>query len=170
MTVAPELLYLLAGDPEEFAEVVGGMQPADIAEALRSLAPEAAARVLAALPFETAVLVLDDPDLDNRLQIIRSLDAHTCGPLLSAMSGDQQAELFREMPEEERERLLPTLHPKAQEALRLLLKYPAESAGGIMTTEFLSVPTTWTWTRRCTSSAASAARKRRCTRCTSWTR
>jgi magnesium transporter len=144
MTVAPELLYLLAGDPEEFAEVVGGMQPADIAEALRSLAPEAAARVLAALPFETAVLVLDDPDLDNRLQIIRSLDAHTCGPFLSAMSGDQQAELFREMPEEERERLLPTLHPKAQEALRLLLKYPAESAGGIMTTEFLSVPTTWT--------------------------
>jgi magnesium transporter len=144
MTVAPELLYLLAGDPEEFAEVVGGMQPADIAEALRSLAPEAAARVLAALPFETAVLVLDDPDLDNRLQIIRSLDAHTCGPLLSAMSGDQQAELFREMAEEERERLLPTLHPKAQEALRLLLKYPAESAGGIMTTEFLSVPTTWT--------------------------
>jgi magnesium transporter len=144
MTVAPELLYLLAGDPEEFAEVVGGMQPADIAEALRALAPEAAARVLAALPFETAVLVLDDAELDNRLQIIRSLDAQTCGPLLSAMSADQQAELFREMPEEERERLLPTLHPKAQDALRLLLKYPPESAGGIMTTEFLSVPTTWT--------------------------
>jgi magnesium transporter len=144
MTVAPELLYLLAGDPQEFAEVVGGMQPADIAEALRALSPEAAARVLTALPFETAVLVLDDPELDNRLEIIRSLDAQTCGPFLSAMSADQQAELFREMPEEERERLLPSLHPKAQEAMRLLLKYPPESAGGIMTTEFLSVPTTWT--------------------------
>src|SRR6476469_6109086 len=144
MTVAPELLYLLAGDPEEFAEVVGGMQPAAIAEALRSLAPEAAARVLAALPFETAVLVLDDPELDNRLEIIRALDAPTCGRFLAAMSSDQQAELFREMPEDERERLLPTLHPKAQEALRLLLRYPPESAGGIMTTEFLSVPTTWT--------------------------
>ena len=34
MTVAPELLYLLTGDPEEFAEVVGGMQPADIADAM----------------------------------------------------------------------------------------------------------------------------------------
>ena len=144
MTVAPELLYLLTGDPEEFAEVVGGMQPADIAEAIKSLAPEAAARVLSALPFDTAVLVLDDPELENRLAIMRVLDAHTCGRFLAAMSGDQQAELFREMPEEERERLLPTLHPKAQEALRLLLKYPPESAGGIMTTEFLSVPTTWT--------------------------
>jgi magnesium transporter len=144
MTVAPELLYLLTGDPEEFAEVVGGMQPADIVEAIKSLAPEAAARVLSALPFETAVPVLDDPELENRLAIMRVLDAHTCGRLLAAMSGDQQAELFREMPEEERERLLPTLHPKAQDALRLLLKYPPESAGGIMTTEFLSVPTTWT--------------------------
>ena len=144
MTVAPELLYLLTGDPEEFAEVVGGMQPADIAEAIKSLAPEAAARVLSALPFDTAVLVMDDPDLENRLGIMRVLDAHTCGRFLGAMSADQQAELFREMPEEERERLLPALHPKAQDALRLLLKYPPESAGGIMTTEFLSVPTTWT--------------------------
>jgi magnesium transporter len=144
MTVAPELLYLLAGDPAEFAEVVGGMQPADIADALRHLAPEAAARVLAALPFDIAVLVLDEPELENRLEIVRSLDAQTCGPLLGAMSGDQQAELFRQMPEEERARLLPTLHPKAQEALELLLRYPPESAGGIMTTEFLSVPSTWT--------------------------
>jgi magnesium transporter len=144
MTVAPELLYLLTGDPEEFAEVVGGMQPADIADALKALAPEAAARVVSALPFETAVLVLDEPELEKRLAIMRALDAHTCGQFLAAMSADQQAELFREMPEEERERLLPTLHPKAQQALRLLLKYPPESAGGIMTTEFLSVPTTWT--------------------------
>jgi len=144
MTVAPELLYLLAGDPAEFAEVVAGMQPADIAEALHNLAPEGAARVLTALPFDVAVLVLDEPELENRLEIMRVLDAPTCGNFLAAMSADQQAELFREMPEEERERLYPTLHPKAQDALRLLLRYPPESAGGIMTTEFLTVPTTWT--------------------------
>jgi magnesium transporter len=144
MPVAPELLYLLTGDPEEFAEVVAGMQPADLADALRSLTPEAAARVVAALPFDVAVLVLDEPELENRLEIMRTLEAPVCGRFLAAMSADQQAELFREMPEAERARLLPTLHPKAQEALQLLLRYPPESAGGIMTTEFLSVPATWT--------------------------
>src|SRR5690348_13363668 len=144
MAVAPELLYLLTGDPAEFAELVRTMQPADVAEALRALTPDVAARVLVALPFDVAVLVLDDPDLDNRLEIVRAMDAHTFGPLLSAMSADQQAELFREMPEEERSRFLPSLHPKAQEALELVLRYPPESAGGIMTTEFLSVPSTWT--------------------------
>jgi magnesium transporter len=143
MTVSPELLYLLAGDPAEFAEVVRGMQPADVAEALRGLSPPAAARVLAALPFDLAVMVLDDPELENRLEIVRAMDLPALGPLLSAMSADQQAELFREMPEGERARYLPVLHPKAREALQLVLRYPPESAGGIMTTEFLSVPANW---------------------------
>ena len=144
MTVVPELLYLLAGDPAEFAEVVSGMQPADVADALRALPPEAAARVLAAVPFDMAVLVLDDPSLENPVAIVRAMDAGALEPLLSAMSADRQAELFREMSEQERTRLLPALHPKAQEALKLVLRYPPESAGGIMTTEFLTVPTTWT--------------------------
>jgi len=144
MTVAPELLYLLTGDPAEFAQVVATMQPADVAEALRALAPEAAARVIAALPFDLAVLVLDEPELENRLDIVRAMDVKAFGPLVGAMSADQQAELFREMPQEERARLLPALHPKAQEALQLVLRYPPETAGGIMTTEFLSVPATWT--------------------------
>jgi magnesium transporter len=144
MTVAPELLYLLTGDPAEFAEVVSTMQSADVAEALRALAPEAAARVIAALPFDLAVFVLDEPELENRLDIVRAMDVKTFGPLVGATSADQQAELFREMSEDERARLLPALHPKAQEALQLVLRYPPETAGGIMTTEFLSVPATWT--------------------------
>ena len=144
MTVAPELLYLLAGDPAEFAEVVREMQPADVADALRALAPPAAGRVLAALPFDLAVMVLDDPELENRVEIMRAMDPHIFGPLLGAMSGDRQADLFREMGDEERARFLPVLHPKAQDALQLVLRYPPESAGGIMTTEFLSVPSTWT--------------------------
>ncbi len=144
MTVAPELLYLLAGDPAEFAEVVREMQPADVADALRALSPQAAARVVAALPFDMAVMVLDDPELEDRLEIVRAMGPRAFAPLLGAMSGDQQAELFREMGDEERARFLPGLHPKAQDALQLVLRYPPESAGGIMTTEFLSVPATWT--------------------------
>jgi magnesium transporter len=144
MTATPELLYLLAGDPVEFAEVVAGMQAADVADCLNKLTPEAAARVLRALPFDLAVQVLDDPELDNRLSILRTMDAAAAGELLNGMSADQQAEVFRELPEAERARLLPALHQRARDALHLLLKYPPETAGGIMTTEFLSVPANWT--------------------------
>ena len=144
MTATPELLYLLSGDPVEFSQVVAGMQPADVAEAIRDLSPAAAARVLAALPFDLAVQVLDDPELEHRTAILQQVDVAAAVPLIDAMSSDQQAELFRELPEAERERFLPALARHTREGLELLLRYPPTSAGGIMTTEVLTVPATWT--------------------------
>ena len=70
MTATSELLYLLAGDPAEFNQVVAGMQPADVAEAMRDLSPVAAARVLAALPFDLAVQVLDEPQMEQGASIV----------------------------------------------------------------------------------------------------
>src|SRR5206468_2044122 len=57
---------------------------------------------------------------------------------------DQQVELFRELKEADRSRLLHVLHAPTREALKVLLSYPPTSAGGIMTTEFVGVPSTWT--------------------------
>lgn len=139
MTATPELLYLLTGDPVEFAQVAAGMQAADMADALNALTPEAAARVLAALPFDLAVQVLDEPGLEHRVTLIEAMSPATAGPLIDGMSADQQAELFRELSERERGRLLPALDQQTRRALEVLLRYPPETAGGIMTTEFLSV-------------------------------
>ncbi len=144
MTATPELLYLLAGDPAEFAQVVAGMRAADVAEALRDLVPVAAACVVAALPFDLAVQVLDDPELEHRVDIIKAMDVAAAGPLIDAMSPDQQADLFRELPEQEQSRLLPALDQRTQRALEFLLRYPPDTAGGIMTTEFLTVSPTST--------------------------
>ncbi len=144
MTTTPELLYLLSGDPADFAQVVAGMRPADVAEALGDLTPAAAAHVIAALPFDLAVQVLDDPDLEERVAIIQALDVQTAGPLIDAMSADQQADLFRELPEEERLRLLPQLNKHTRRGIELLLRYPPDTAGGIMTTEYLTVSPSWT--------------------------
>ena len=141
----PELLYLLHGDPSELAEALAGMRPADIAEALRELQPDAAAKVMAALPFDLAVQVFDEPELERfRCDIIRRMAENDVGPLIDAMSADQQADLFRELPDSERSRLLKKVEPATRDALKLLLKYPPDTAGGIMTTEFVSIPTKWT--------------------------
>ncbi len=141
----PELLYHLPGDPSDLAEALAGMRPADIAEALRELQPDAAAKVMAALPFDLAVQVFDEPELERfRCEIIMRMAENDVGPLIDAMSADQQADLFREVPEPQRPRLLKKVEPATREALKLLLKYPPDTAGGIMTTEFVSIPTNWT--------------------------
>jgi magnesium transporter len=141
----PELLYLLHGDPTDLAEALSGMRAADVAEALRALDPHAASKVMAALPFDLAVQVFDEPELErHRFDIIQQMGEKVAAPLIDAMSADQQADLFRELPEENRGRFLKVLDAPTREALSILLRYAPDTAGGIMTTEFVSVPTTWT--------------------------
>jgi magnesium transporter len=141
---SPELLYLLAGDEEDLLAACENLRPADVAEALNKLPVEAAARVVSALPFELAVQLLDEPELDRRGDIFELLDERRAVPLIEALSSDQQVELYRELKEADRARLLHILDAPTRDVLKLLLAYPPTSAGGIMTTEFVGVPATWT--------------------------
>lgn len=143
-TVNPELLYLLSGDPAELAETVAPMRVADVVEGLNTLSLTAAARVIGALSLDVAVQVFDEPELDRRLEIFRDLPDAVRAPMLDAMSSDEQAELLREMEDRERERLLPMLDPDTRRSASLIMAYPEETAGGLMTTEFVAVPSTWT--------------------------
>lgn len=143
-TVA-QLLYLVHSDPEELHEALGELRAPDIAEALKELPPEAAAKVMAALPFDLAVQVFDEPELTrHRCAIIQNIDPERVGLLIEAMSADQQADLFREIPGDQRNALLARVREQTRVSLRKLLKYAPETAGGIMTTEYVSVPTDWT--------------------------
>jgi Mg/Co/Ni transporter MgtE len=97
--LTPELLYLLLGDPSDFEAATAGVRAADLAEALVKLSPDAGAKVIAALPFDMAVQVLDEPELAlRRCDIIQHVPQASVAPLIDAMSSDQQADLFRELP------------------------------------------------------------------------
>jgi magnesium transporter len=141
---SPELLYLLSGDDEDFLAACQDLRPADAAEAINQLPLAAAARVVAALPFRLGADILNEPELERRSDIFELLDEKTAVPLIEAISPDQQVELFRSLKESDRTRLFHVLHASTQHALSLLLQYPPNSAGGIMTTAFLAVPATWT--------------------------
>ena len=143
MHTAPELLYLLHGDPAELAETLAGMRAADIAESLHGLPVPAAAKVVAVLPFDVAVQVFDQPELERRYELISQIEPTAAAALLEAMSADQQADLFRGIDEAHRRPLLANLDDATRATLQLLLRYAPDSAGGIMTTEFTSVPADW---------------------------
>ena len=143
--LSPELLCLLVGDPAELADACKGLRAADVAEAVRDVAPRKVADVIAALPFDLAAHVLEDPALESRrYEIVRRMNQHAVGRLVEAMSPDMQADLLRELPHEERLRLLRRLDAHTRETLKRLLRYPADTAAGMMTTDFTSVPRDWT--------------------------
>ncbi|HEY0779658.1 MAG TPA: magnesium transporter [Gemmatirosa sp.] len=142
---SPELLYLVHRDPEELADACSTMRPADVAESLLGLPPDAGAKVLGALPFDLAVQTLDEPELaDKRADLVCRMDETAAGALVDAMSADQRADVFRELSEKDRRRLLGRVDAETRGSLELLLRYPPDSAGGIMTTEFVALAATLT--------------------------
>ncbi|MBR1086345.1 magnesium transporter [Bradyrhizobium manausense] len=116
----------------------------DIVEAMNALEPDKAAAILRSLPAEKAIEVLDLPGLANTCEIIAELPTETAVALLSGVSDDRAADIFKELIEPLRTTLLNGLNPETRNVISGLLAYPERSAGSIMTTEFVSVPSTWT--------------------------
>jgi magnesium transporter len=131
-------------DPAALAARLVDELPADIVEALNEQIPQVAAAVLQNLPLETAVGVLDTPSLRDAGEIIEAIPRDRVVPMLSGMSADRAADVFLELDEPVRSDLLARLDAETKASVRQLLIYPEESAGSLMTTEFVSVPATWT--------------------------
>ncbi|MDR6953172.1 magnesium transporter [Ancylobacter sp. 3268] len=118
--------------------------PADIAEALDEEEPEVASAVLASLPREKQIEILDLPDFDLSGDLIEALPDDEAIRLISELSADRAADLFRWMEEPARSHLFSRLAPATQAELNRLLSWPEHTAGSLMTTEFVSVPSSWT--------------------------
>ena len=131
-------------DPAALGARLADEMPADIAEALNEQIPQVAAAILQNLPLETTVAVLDTPSLRDAGEIIEAIPRDRVVPMLSGMSADRAADVFLELDEPVRSDLLARLDAETKASVRQLLIYPEESAGSLMTTEFVSVPATWT--------------------------
>ena len=142
--VLPDALTKLPDAPLECANILVQYRPADAAEALNRIDTEAAARVFAAMPVEAAIPIFNEPHLDEPDKLIELLPIEQAVAILKELYPDCRANIFRKLPPGARERLAARLDPPMREALEKLLAYPPHSAGGIMTTEFVSVPADWT--------------------------
>lgn len=128
----------------ELAERLARNEVADSVEVINQLAPDDAAAVIALLPTETAVEILDKPELDFGAEIIEALPRKTATALLSGMSADMAADTVLLLEEPARSELLAGLDEVSRTAITGLLSYPENTAGSMMTTEFVSVPANWT--------------------------
>jgi magnesium transporter len=117
---------------------------ADLVEYLNTLPDDEAATALAALPPEQAVEVFDRPELNRASELLLTLSGAATTHILRDMSADRAADVLRLLDRDTQARLLAPLEPEPAGTLRRLLAYPEHSAGSLMTTEFVSLPTTVT--------------------------
>lgn len=121
-----------------------GEHAADTVEILNTLPPPDAADVMRLLPREFAIEILDKPELDFGAEIIEALPRHVAAPLLAGMSADMAADIVQQLDESAKTELLAGLDAVSRGAIVGLLAYPENTAGAMMTTEFVSVPSNWT--------------------------
>ena len=131
-------------DPAVMADALLRQYVADNVDALNRLEPQTGAAVLARLPAERAVEILDQPELHSAPELVGLLEPEQAGRLLGAMAADRAADIFRRLNDPVRSQLLARLDPDTRASIERLLVYPPNTAGSIMTTEFVSVPNTWT--------------------------
>jgi magnesium transporter len=116
----------------------------DIVEALNDMPRELAVAVLLHLPPDRAIEVLDQPGLEREPEFVTLMPRATAASLLAGVSADRVADIFHQVKEPHCSALLDLLDPDARVNIRRLLEYPKDTAGSIMTTEFASVPSTYT--------------------------
>ncbi len=115
--------------------------PADVAEILSELEPEQRLVVLRCLSPENAaeVLALAEEDVQREL-LLKLLTKTEISGLLNEMAPDEGADLVAMLPDEKSRQALAGVEPEHAEAIRELASFDPETAGGIMTTEFVTVP------------------------------
>src|SRR6266516_1638059 len=115
------------------------LRPADIADILEQLDVEEAGAVLDTLDTETAADALNEIEAPLQSEILSELDPERASDLLEALAPDDAADILADIPQEEAERLLSLMPVTDAQPIRELLRYSGETAGGIMTTEVLSL-------------------------------
>jgi magnesium transporter len=113
--------------------------PFDISEALAELAPALQDGVLAALPVRLQAQVFGYLAPEDQLAIARRMTRVGLGRVFAAMEPDERADLYKRLPEDEREAILPGLAQAEREDIRKLASYAEDRVGAVMTSHYVTV-------------------------------
>ncbi len=118
-----------------------GAHPGDLVDLIEDLEIEEQVKLMHRLSSEDASLILQEMEDFEQAEIIRNLDQDRVKEILTNLASDDAADLLGKLTPEETEEMLQLIDQEEEPVdFGSLLKYPEESAGGIMTTEFISLP------------------------------
>lgn len=140
--IGPELEQLLIENPSEVRELLEEIHPADIADILTELSDEQAAQLLVQLPPEYAAQVFERVNDDRQEIFAERMGVQSTTLIAAEMEADDRTDFFSILPPALQEPILANLEridPEAAEEVEELTRWPDNSAGGLMTTEFVAV-------------------------------
>ncbi len=119
---------------------IARLHPADIAEIVEQLTPQQRVEVLESLDDETIADAIAEVDLDMQVEIMQQFNLDKARDVITLMEPDDAADVLDDMPESRSDDILDKMNPEEAEALNRLMEYHEDTAGGLMTTEYVAIP------------------------------
>ena len=116
------------------------LHPVEIARLAEALSYHHGSEVVESLDDETAAETLEEMPAERQVRIIGDMDEERAADILEWMSPDEAADVLGDLPEEKAEELLGLMEDQEQADVAELLPYEDDTAGGLMTTEFVTLP------------------------------
>jgi CBS domain-containing protein/sporulation protein YlmC with PRC-barrel domain len=116
------------------------LHPVEIARLAEALSYHHGSEVVESLDDETAAETLEEMAAVQQARIIGDMDEERAADILEWMSPDEAADVLGDLPEEKAEELLGLMEGEEQADVAELLPYEDDTAGGLMTTEFVTLP------------------------------
>ncbi len=138
--IGEELQELL--DSKQYTKIrqlAEDMNSADIAELMDDMENEDSFRVFRILPKSMAADVFANLDTEAQQYIIQAMSDKEASAIIENLMADDAADLMEEMPANVVKRLLSNASPETRADINHLLRYPEDSAGSIMTVEYVDL-------------------------------
>jgi magnesium transporter len=135
----PDILVMLEESPDAIPAETEELHANDLATLAEALPRDMVAPFLSALPVERAADVLEYLDEDLRSEVLETMTARQAAELVTEMTPDDRADTLEGLEEESAEEILSEIPAAERAETEKLLAYEPDTAGGLMTTEFVSV-------------------------------
>jgi magnesium transporter len=122
-----------------FLEEFLRMHPADLADRLQRLDLDEARALLRQLPDDKAAAALAEIEEERLPDLLGAFDAAQLAEILQWVAPDDAADLIQQLPPQARRNALAKVPAKAADGLRALLRYPEDTAGGVMSNRFIAL-------------------------------
>ena len=116
------------------------LHPVEIARLAEAFSYQHGAEIVESLDDETAAETLEEMASARQAQIIGDMDKERAADILERMSPDEAADVLGDLSEEKAEDLFNRMEDEEQLEVAELLAYEDDTAGGLMTTEFVTLP------------------------------
>ncbi|MDE2126290.1 MAG: magnesium transporter [Armatimonadetes bacterium] len=118
---------------------IAKLHPADIADIVEQLSPQQGADVIKSLDMETAADAIAEAEPEVQVQIMQHLDQERRADIIEEMEPDEAADLLDGLPDFQMTEILDQMEPDDAKDLQELMAYDEDTAGGLMTTELVSI-------------------------------